>query len=404
MQFSIFKKNKEKLVAHPSPAFGSDKYKIPSLDILLPVPVQSKEQESFLMEQSSILETTLRNFKIEGTIENVSVGPLISRYELMLSPGVKVNKIVKLGDDLALALKTMSIRILAPIPGTNLIGIEVPNQNLQTVHIREILESAEFQNKELPIAVGKTTDGDCFVTDLTKAPHLLVAGQTGSGKSVGINSILTSFLISKSPDQLRLILIDPKMVELQPYNEIPHLLTPVITEAEPSIKALEWAIVQMELRYTMLSDLGARNIETYNEMAMIKIPYIVIIIDELSDLMLTSRKGIEGPIVRLAQKARAVGIHLILATQRPEVKVITGLIKANFPSRIAFKTSGQVDAKIILDKIGSEKLLGKGDMLYKGVENPDPIRLHGCLTRDADTMALIRACADQFVKYDRISF
>lgn len=399
MFFDFLKKKKE-----VPPVPDQDLYLIPKPGILDPVPSQPSVTEEFLKEHAEILEKTLKSFKVSATVQAVSVGPLVSRYELELAPGVKVNKISKLGDDLAMALKTVSVRILAPIPGTSRVGVEVPNQHLQVVHIREILESPEFLGKRLPIAIGKTTDGDSFVTDLTKAPHLLIAGQTGSGKSVCINSILTSFLISKSPDQLRLILIDPKRVELQPYEEIPHLLSPVITEVDSAIRALEWAAVEMDRRYQLLSTLGVRNIDGYNAKSVLRMYHIVIIIDELSQLMLDARAAIEDNIVRIAQMARAVGIHLILATQRPDVKVITGKIKANIPSRIAFKTSSQVDAKIIMDTAGSEKLLGKGDMLYRGVENPDPIRLHGCFVGDEDTFTLIRASADQFVKYDRLTF
>jgi S-DNA-T family DNA segregation ATPase FtsK/SpoIIIE len=369
---------------------------------------------------------------VRGKVTGIHPGPVITRYEVELAPGEKVNRISGLSDDLALALRAKSIRILAPIPGKSLVGIEVPNRKAQMVYIKEILSSAEFATEQdtLKIAVGKTIAGDPYVADLTRAPHLLIAGQTGSGKSVCINSIMASLLLSKAPDDLRMILIDPKVVELKPYEKIPHLLGPVITQPEVAVQALKWATLKMDERYAVLAQAGVRNIKGYNQKvregtlpegarynqtlefgdassvhagdAVTTMPYILIVIDELADLMMVAGKEVETNIARIAQKARAVGIHLILATQRPSTNVITGTIKANLPTRMAFQVASQIDARTILDRQGAEKLLGRGDMLYRPIEFPEPVRLHGCFLDDAQCEAVAGACADQFVNYPRV--
>jgi S-DNA-T family DNA segregation ATPase FtsK/SpoIIIE len=318
---------------------------------------------------------------------------------------------------LALALKAKSIRILAPIPGKSVVGIEVPNRKAQIVYIKEILRAPEFAQEEdtLKIGLGKSIGGEPYVMDLTRAPHLLIAGQTGSGKSVCINSIMASFLCSKSPDELRMILIDPKVVELKPYDAIPHLLYPVITQPEVAVQALKWATVEMDRRYEILAQCGVRNIKGFNaKVRGATLPdemepedrklmaYIVIIIDELADLMMVSGKEVETNIARIAQKARAVGIHLILATQRPSTNVITGTIKANLPTRIAFQVASQIDARTIMDKMGAEKLLGRGDMLFRPIEFPEPVRLHGCYLDDDQAEKMASCASQQFVSYPQI--
>lgn len=395
----------------PTKLLGCDEYIIPSVDSLSPLDeqeVEKNELDDFVHEQIETLKTHLSYFQIDAKVLGAVAGPVIVRYILELAPGVSVTKITKLAGDLSLIFKTPSVRILAPIPGTSHIGIEIPMPKIKKIHIKEVLESDEFKNSEdvLPVALGKTTDDAPYVLDITSTPHLLIAGQTGSGKSVCINSILTSLLLTKTPDELRLMLIDPKMVELQPYSKVPHLLCPVLSELEEITKAMSWVLEEMDTRYKKFSIMGTRNIEGYNEKipSHLKIPHIVIVIDEFSDLMLSSKKSIETHMIRIAQKARATGIHLIIATQRPSVKVITGLIKANFPTRIAFRVSSQVDSKIILDKVGADKLLGCGDMLFKGTHFPEPLRLHGSFINDEDTFAVIRECSQQFVKYPRLDF
>ncbi|HCW44268.1 MAG TPA: hypothetical protein DGU45_03025 [Planctomycetes bacterium] len=311
---------------------------------------------------------------------------MITQYELSLEPGVKVNKIVGLSDDLAMALSAQSVRVVAPIPGKPTVGIEVPNKQRESVVLKELLQSRSFAESDLglPLLLGKDAAGEPIVADLTKMPHLLIAGSTGSGKSVCINAIIVSMLMTRSPDELKLILVDPKMVELSSFEDIPHLLTPVITDMKKAPAALEWLVRKMEQRYELLSKVGVRDIKGYNDLeheerysrltekvsheeadeAPKKLPYLTIIIDELADLMMTSSKEVESSIIRLAQKSRAVGIHVILATQRPSVDVVTGLIKANLPSRICFKVSSRIDSRTVLDRIGGDKLLGMGDMLY----------------------------------------
>lgn len=337
------------------------------------------------------IETTLKNFGIEVTMGEVNVGPTVAQYTLKPTEGVKLNQITALQNDLALALAAHPIRIEAPIPGKSLVGIEVPNQTKSIVKLKEILQSQVYTNRRtnLMVALGKDVSGKVMMADLGKMPHLLIAGATGSGKSVCINSMLISLLYQNSPDLLKIILVDPKRVELTSYDSIPHLLAPVIIDIEKTINALRWTVQQMDERYKLLSASGKKNIEAFNEARLVeKLPYIIIIIDELADLMMVAAKEVESAIIRLAQMARAVGIHLILATQRPSVNVITGLIKANITSRIAFAVASSTDSRTILDSSGAEKLLGNGDMLYISAELSKPKRIQGAFVNDAEITAV----------------
>ncbi len=349
---------------------------------------QDKADAGDVNANAQAIRDTFSNFNIEVEMEGANVGPRVTQYTLKPPTGVKLTKITALDNNLALDLAAQSIRIEAPIPGKRAVGIEVPNVKAAMVRLSSILQSGEWteQTSGLAFAIGKDIGGKSVVTDLAKMPHLLVAGQTGSGKSVMINTILTSLLYRNSPADLKLILVDPKQVELKPYDDIPHLLTPVITEPEKCISALKWAVAEMERRYKALSEVGKRNIAEYN---LIKkeegMPYIIIVIDELADLMMMAARDVEALIVRIAQKARAVGIHLVLATQRPSVDVITGLIKANVPARIAFTTASQIDSRTIIDQMGAEKLLGMGDMLLLTAEMPKPRRIQGAFISDAET-------------------
>ena len=361
-------------------------WQFPSVDLLNKQ--QDKADAGDVQGNADIIKETLANFKIDVEMEGANVGPRVTQFTLRPPTGVKLQKIVALDSNIALDLAAQSIRIEAPIPGKKAVGIEVPNVKSATVRLAGILQSAEWRNMKNPLgfAVGKDISGQSVLGALDKMPHLLVAGQTGSGKSVMINTLLTSMLYKSSPAELKLILVDPKQVELTPYNDIPHLLTPVITEPERCISALKWAVAEMERRYRTLKDNGQRNITEYNKMeGEDSMPYIVIVIDELADLMMMAARDVESLIVRIAQKARAVGIHLVLATQRPSVDVITGLIKANVPGRIAFTTQSQVDSRTILDQVGAEKLLGMGDMLYSTSDMPKPIRVQGALITDEET-------------------
>lgn len=347
-----------------------------------------------------ILEKTLESFNVKAKIVHISQGPTVTRYEIEPAPGVKVSKIVNLADDIALSLAASGVRIEAPIPGKAAIGIEVPNKVTLSVPLRDVLESDEFlqSSSKLVVALGKDIAGKTVTADLGKMPHLLVAGSTGSGKSVCINTLLTSILFKATPQEVRLILIDPKVVELTSYNGLPHLLTPVVTDAKKAASALRWAVQEMERRYEMFAAGGVRDIGRYNEMieqfpkeagsSGEKIPYIMIIIDELADLMMASPVDVEDAIIRLAQKARAAGIHMVLATQRPSVDVITGLIKANVPSRISFAVSSQIDSRTILDMAGAEKLLGKGDMLFYPIGMSKPLRVQGAFIADSEVEQL----------------
>ena len=358
-------------------------YKLPPLNILTTPPKKSKNiNESEIDKKISDLLEKLKRFKIDGDVVRTYSGPVVTTFEFKPAPHVKVSKILTLQDDLAMALRAKTIRIQAPVPGKDVVGIEVPNAKIDTIYLKEILESEIFTKASSPltIALGKDIVGNPFVTDLTKLPHLLIAGTTGSGKSVGINSMLLSLLYRNSPDTLKLLMIDPKMLEFSIYNEIPHLLTPVITKPKQAIIALSNMVNEMERRYQIMSQSKTKNIENYNEKAkklgLDPFPYIVVIIDELADLMMTSGKEVEFYIARLAQMARASGIHLLVATQRPSVDVVTGLIKANLPSRISYKVGQKIDSKIILDSMGAESLLGRGDMLFTPPGSSGLIRLH----------------------------
>lgn len=366
-------------------------YQIPPLSLLHEGKGGTDSSEAEARNNVAILESTLRSFGVNMRITDVSVGPTITRYELEPAPGVKVSRITNLQDDIALQLAATHIRIEAPIPGKSAIGIEVPNAQNSEVALRDVLDTATFKNSKgkIPVALGKDIAGKTIVTDLTKMPHLLIAGSTGSGKSVCINTILMSILFHMPPDQVKLILIDPKVVELSVYNGIPHLRIPVVTEARKAAGALQWAVQEMEKRYQQFSEAHVRDIGGYNKAVPDQImPFIVIIIDELSDLMMAASDSVEDAICRLAQKARAAGIHLVLATQRPSVDVITGVIKANIPSRISFAVSSQVDSRTILDMAGAEKLIGKGDMLFNPIGAPNPIRIQGAFISDDEVEAV----------------
>ena len=375
---------------------------LPPLKFLNDPPKRSHNiNEAEIDQQISNLLDKLRKFKIDGDVVRTYTGPIVTTFEFRPAPHIKVSKILTLQDDLAMALKAQTIRIQAPIPGKDVVGIEVPNQNLETIYLKEILESEIFKNASSPLtmALGKDIVGAPFVTDLKKLPHLLIAGTTGSGKSVGINAMLLSLLYRNSPQTLRLMMIDPKMLEFSIYNDIPHLLTPVITEAKKAITALSNMVAEMERRYKIMSQTRTKNIESYNEKMKSEggeqFPYIVVIIDELADLMMTSGKDVELYIGRLAQMARASGIHLIVATQRPSVDVVTGLIKANLPSRISYRVGQRIDSKVILDQMGAESLLGRGDMLFTPPGSPGVIRLHAPFASEKEIETIVNFLKEQ---------
>ncbi|WP_459818885.1 FtsK/SpoIIIE family DNA translocase [Campylobacter concisus] len=375
---------------------------LPPLKFLNDPPKRSHNvNEAEIDQQISNLLDKLRKFKIDGDVVRTYTGPIVTTFEFRPAPHIKVSKILTLQDDLAMALKAQTIRIQAPIPGKDVVGIEVPNQNLETIYLKEILESEVFKNASSPLtmALGKDIVGAPFVTDLKKLPHLLIAGTTGSGKSVGINAMLLSLLYRNSPRTLRLMMIDPKMLEFSIYNDIPHLLTPVITEAKKAITALANMVAEMERRYKVMSQTRTKNIESYNEKMKSEggeqFPYIVVIIDELADLMMTSGKDVELYIGRLAQMARASGIHLIVATQRPSVDVVTGLIKANLPSRISYRVGQRIDSKVILDQMGAESLLGRGDMLFTPPGSPGVIRLHAPFASEKEIETIVNFLKEQ---------
>jgi S-DNA-T family DNA segregation ATPase FtsK/SpoIIIE len=371
-------------------------FKLPSLDFLKDPPKKRdiRGREQSLEMNARRLERKLADFGVEGEVVEILPGPVITMYEYKPAPGIKISKVAGLSDDLALALRAPSIRIVAPIPGKAAIGIEIPNNQREMVFLREILSSSAYRNSKfkLPIAIGKDITGSPVVTDLTKMPHLLVAGATGTGKSVSINTMIHSLLFKLSPEVVRFLMIDPKRIELSTYHDIPHLLHPVVTQPKDATKALRWVVDEMERRYMLLSDKRVRNIDTYNrkiineagkggkdhaQEAPKTLPYIIVVIDELADLMMVSSREVEEAITRLAQMARAAGIHLIIATQRPSVNVLTGIIKANFSTRISFQVSSKVDSRTILDTIGAETLLGEGDMLFMPPGVSSIIRIHG---------------------------
>ena len=362
---------------------------------------KSKVSEAFIDKKIADLLDKLAMFKIEGDVVRTYTGPVVTTFEFKPAPNVKVSKILGLQDDLAMALKAQTIRIQAPIPGKDVVGIEVPNEDTQTIYLKEMLDSDIFQNSKSPLTMilGKDIVGKPFITDLKKLPHLLIAGTTGSGKSVGINSMILSLLYKNSPDNLKLVMIDPKMLEFSMYNDIPHLLTPVITKAADAINALANMVSEMERRYTLMSKTKTKNIENYNEKAQKEgydtMPYIVVVIDELADLMMTSGKDVEYSIARLAQMARASGIHLIVAAQRPSVDVVTGLIKANLPSRLSYKVGQKIDSKIILDSMGAESLLGRGDMLFTPPGMSGLVRIHAPWSTEAEIEKVVEFLKDQ---------
>ncbi len=351
-------------------------YQLPSLELLQDPPsiVASKLQDDLALG-AKILEETLADFGVSVRVDDIERGPVITRYELEPAPGVKVGKITTLADDIALAMRAQTVRIVAPIPGKNRVGIEIPNGASSAVYLKDVLSLSKFSNSgsKLMLALGKDIAGQPLIADLAEMPHLLIAGTTGSGKTVCVNGIIMSILFNASPDELKFLMVDPKMVELTPYNDLPHCLCPAVTDAKKVSAALNWVVGEMESRYGLFKDTGVRNISGYHEKGL-KLPYIVIIIDELADLMQVAAKQVESSITRLAQLSRAVGIHLILATQRPSVDVVTGVIKANFPARISFKVASKVDSRTVLDMNGAENLLGKGDMLFMRPGDSKPTR------------------------------
>ena len=387
---------------------GGSQYKLPSLDLLDDPPqVAEKKIKEDLTVSSRILEETLQDFGIDVKVTHVEQGPAITRYELEPAPGVKVTRITSLSDDITLAMKAHSVRIVAPIPGKSRVGVEIPNVVTSMVYLKDILGSDEFAKSQskLSLAIGKSIGGAPVVRDLGEMPHLLIAGTTGAGKTVCVNSIVLSMIFNATPDQVRLILVDPKMVELALFNKLPHLLCPVLTNPKKVSAALGWLVGEMERRYKLLAKVGARNINAFNnkenkqadegEEIPNKLPFIVVVIDELADLMAVASRDIEGAIMRLAQLSRAVGIHIILATQRPSVDVITGVIKANFPARISFKVASKVDSRTVLDMNGADKLLGRGDMLFIEPGAAKPVRAQGSLVSDKEIERVVEFMAAQ---------
>lgn len=380
-------------------------YKLPPIHLLNAATEKAKNNMQMVKKRGQLLETTLKNFGVNAKVSQIKIGPAVTQYEIQPAMGVKVSRIVNLHNDIALALAAKDIRIEAPIPGKSAVGIEVPNQTISMVTLREVIEASPVTDNKLKVVLGRDISGDAITAELDKMPHLLVAGATGSGKSVCINGIITSILMHAKPHEVKLMMIDPKMVELNVYNGIPHLLTPVVTNPQKAAQALQKIVGEMERRYDLFSHTGTRNIKGYNDYLErqnkelneknAKLPYIVVIVDELADLMMVASKDVEAAIMRLAQMARAAGIHLIIATQRPSVDVITGLIKANIPSRIAFSVSSAVDSRTILDSQGAEKLLGKGDMLYLPYGQSKPTRIQGAFLSDAEVEAVVNYVTSQ---------
>ncbi len=382
-------------------------YTFPSLNMLdVPVQVEEKVDED-LEGNSRILENTLRDFGIDVKVVEVEQGPVITRYEILPAPGVKVSSILNLEHDLALALKATSLRFIAPIPGKSAVGIEIPNSTKNMVYMRELLETPQYKNRKqrLPLVLGKDSSGKPLIADLAEMPHMLIAGTTGAGKTVCVNAIILGLTYSLSPDDLKFVMVDPKMVELACYNKIPHMISPVVTDVRKAANTLNWVVGEMESRYKLLAKVGVRNIVAFNDRpedmdkgdAKIpaKLPYIVVIIDELADLMMVAQDKVEGAITRLAQLSRAVGIHIILATQRPSVDVITGVIKANFPARLSFKVASKVDSRTVLDTNGADTLLGKGDMLFLEPGQAKPIRAQAAYIKDNEINNVVEFLSDQ---------
>jgi S-DNA-T family DNA segregation ATPase FtsK/SpoIIIE len=378
-------------------------YELPSIDLLTQPPYEEESDGDWIEDQKMLLQETLHNFNVGANVIAATQGPTVTRFEVQPEPGVKVNKITNLQDDIKLSLAARDIRIEAPIPGRSAIGIEVPNRESKPVYLSELVNNQKFIESESPltVALGLDIGGEPIYADISKMPHGLIAGATGSGKSVCINSILVSILYKAQPHEVKLILIDPKMVELAPYNHIPHLISPVITDARAATAALKWACDEMERRYDLFAHAGARDIKRFNALARSQgayadeLPYLVIVIDELADLMMVSPGDVETYICRIAQKARACGIHLLVATQRPSVDVVTGIIKSNIPTRIAFTVSSQVDSRTIIDIGGAEKLLGRGDMLFLDNGKSQPIRLQGVFVSDEEIENVVEIVKDQ---------
>lgn len=411
-------RGKEK--AEPARKPASGRYEIPSAQLLDEVPASHGDvSEEALLENAKMLENALGNFDVACQVVEVNPGPVVTRYEVEPAPGVKVNRIAALSDDLARVMSAKGIRIQAPVPGKSVVGVEIANQERETVYLREILEDEVFSRSDskLVMGLGKTISGEPCAADLAKMPHLLVAGATGAGKSVCLNSLICSILFKATPDEVRFIMVDPKVVELMMYNDIPHLLVPVITEPKKAAEALKWAVAEMESRYQRLAKLGVRNLSDYNaKLASIQaeteeegvepeksLASIVIVIDEFADLMLTASADVETSLMSLAQKSRAVGIHIILATQRPSVNVITGVIKANFPSRIAFQVASKTDSRTILDLNGAERLLGMGDMLFLPSGQGEPIRVHGAFISGEETERLVEALKESSYEAEEVA-
>ena len=408
--------------AEPARKPAEARYQPPSVALLEEVPAdRSRVSKETLLENAKLLEGALENFDVVGKVVEVSPGPVVTRYEVEPAPGVKVNRIAALSDDLARVMSAKGIRIQAPVPGKSVVGVEIANQERETVYLREIIEDEVFSRSDskLVMALGKTIAGEPCAADLTKMPHLLVAGATGAGKSVCLNSLICSILFKATPDEVRFIMVDPKVVELMMYNDVPHLVEPVITEPKKAAWALKWAVAEMESRYQKLAKLGVRSLADYNAKLVrvqaegegeedgvepeTPLPYIVIVIDEFADLMLTAPADVETSLMGLAQKSRAVGIHIILATQRPSVNVITGVIKANFPSRIAFQVASKTDSRTILDLNGAERLLGMGDMLFLPSGQGEPVRVHGAFISGEETERLVGALKESGYEAEKIA-
>lgn len=403
-QTSLFKKqeeikedkSKEILTLEHALTVEDENYEFPPVEFLTPGKTATKMGKKAVTDTANKLQKTLYSFGVSAKVENVSVGPTITRYELKPAEGVRVSKIANLADDIALSLAAETIRIEAPIPGKQAVGIEIPNKEKEVVHLRDIIDSNEFKNakSKLSFALGKNAAGEAIVTDIAKMPHVLIAGSTGSGKSVCINTLITSIIYKAKPSEVKLVMVDPKVVELSVYNGIPHLLIPVVTDPKKAAGALAWAVQEMVNRYHLFAEKNVRDIAGYNETlekegAEGKLPQIVIIIDELADLMMVAKNDVEDAICRLAQMARAAGMHLVIATQRPSVDVITGIIKANIASRISFAVTSQVDSRTILDSAGAEKLLGKGDMLFFPTGVLKPIRIQGAFVSDSEVEKIV---------------